>query len=132
MLSDDQTLLLRTFEFTKRERVEGKPSQLTEEMISNMLNDKAKQIAVDKIQAYHKSKQNEGIIEEESNQFFLSLSLSKKNLIEAENKGSAAKEGAANGNKGGMILLEDDEDDIVFEDPKAKNGNQELLGKRVK
>ena len=33
-----------------------------------------------------------------------------------------------------MISIEDDEDEIVFEDPKAKNGsgNQEVLGKRVK
>lgn len=114
LLSHDETALLKVFNFTKRERVAGKPSQLTEQMISNMLDDKAKQIAVDKVKAYNKAREDDDIIEEE-----------------IDNKASAGKEGA-NGNNG-MILLEDDEDEIVFEDPKAKNGNgnQELLGKRL-
>ena len=57
---------MKVFTFTKRERAHGKPSQLTAEMITNMLDDKAKQIAVDKVKAYSKAKETEDAMEEES------------------------------------------------------------------
>lgn len=118
LLSNDSKLPAKVFNFTQREKDHQKPSHLNESMITKMMDDKAKQNAINKVIAYNKAKEEESAMQ----------------IEEETNKGSTNKPKIGNS---GAIEIEEDEDDFVIIEPTAKtNGNKsnnvinDTLGKR--